>query len=789
MSEINRVWFGDARKVLEDFPDEFFDAVVTDPPYGYGFMGKAWDHGVPGVLYWEEALRVAKPGAHMLAFGGTRTHHRLMVAIEDAGWEIRDCLMWVYGCLSEDTEILTIDGWARYNKSIDNHPVLCYNIDNDSFEFHRPKRSVVYENKHTAYHIHSDSTDQIVSRNHRVLIERGGRKVFAYAETLKREETIPILESLHDLPELIPCGNEGTGIKKQDLLESVCRQEYWDTQQREQATRTMFRESPDNMCCVWESGVAQQGVDKKGKDSYMQLPLQRSIASCGVKKTQPQGSGWVDRGKHEELPRKDDRREQSRMERWSNLLQDAWKLCGREIRSVSRRILGYGSERRVCYGTPAYCGAVNGEMSSSVRGGASRQPRSIGQQPGKSTVVQNKPSTQAVRGTRATVTPIEYGGKVWCVEVETGAFVARRNGKIFITGNSGFPKSHDVSKAIDKAAGVEREREVCGGLGSAHSFADDKWTQDNQGLRIVDTPITDAAKQWDGWGTALKPAWEPIILARKPFPGTVADNVQKHRTGAINVDGCRVALNGEHPRGSGNPCKNAPREAIQPGRNGGNGGNETSDLGRFPANLIHDGSDEVVELFPQSRGQQGDVRGTEPSRTGGDNTNCYGEYGRIATPKRNDSGSAARFFYCSKASKADRNEGLDNTCTVKYVIGTPLQKGGMSCRDVHMALVESLQKATSESMVKWLTGESGESIMGLCQQDSLSTTLTEISKITTSQILRSLTPSLISAFTQDVNLEKANGGSLAVNVEKPSELNLITTNAKAESAHGASGAV
>ena len=71
--------------------------IITDPPYGLAFMGKEWDHGVPGVAYWAEALRVAKPGAMLCAFGGTRTHHRLMCAIEDAGWEIRDCLMWVYG--------------------------------------------------------------------------------------------------------------------------------------------------------------------------------------------------------------------------------------------------------------------------------------------------------------------------------------------------------------------------------------------------------------------------------------------------------------------------------------------------------------------------------------------------------------------------------------------------------------------------------------------------------------------------------------------------------------------
>jgi site-specific DNA-methyltransferase (adenine-specific) len=87
---------GDCRDVLRDYPADHFDSIVSDPPYGLTFMGKGWDRGVPGAEFWQEALRVAKPGAHLLAFGGTRTFHRLTVAIEDAGWEIRDCISWLY---------------------------------------------------------------------------------------------------------------------------------------------------------------------------------------------------------------------------------------------------------------------------------------------------------------------------------------------------------------------------------------------------------------------------------------------------------------------------------------------------------------------------------------------------------------------------------------------------------------------------------------------------------------------------------------------------------------------
>lgn len=91
------LYLGDCLDVMRGMDAGSVDAVICDPPYGLSFMGKGWDHGVPGAPFWEAALRVAKPGAMLLAFGGTRTHHRLMCAIEDAGWEIRDCLMWLYG--------------------------------------------------------------------------------------------------------------------------------------------------------------------------------------------------------------------------------------------------------------------------------------------------------------------------------------------------------------------------------------------------------------------------------------------------------------------------------------------------------------------------------------------------------------------------------------------------------------------------------------------------------------------------------------------------------------------
>ena len=225
---------------------------------------------------------------------------------------------------------------------------------------------------------------------------------------------------------------------------------------------------------------------------------------------------------------------------------------------------------------------------------------------------------------------------------------------------SGFPKSLDVSKAIDKAAGAAREqvkpRSV---IGHQRNIGNHRpWMDDPDHKTDSDIPVTDAAHQWQGWGTALKPALEPITMARKPLTGTVAKNVMEHGTGALNIDGCRVQLNGDYKcKANGRPSLTGLGDNYDPLC-----ANQLDTVGRWPANLIHDGSDEVVALFPQSKGQQGAVSGNEPSSN---TSSTFGEYAeRTPAKPRGDIGSAARFFYCAKTSKSDRGEGNDHP-TVK----------------------------------------------------------------------------------------------------------------------------
>jgi hypothetical protein len=226
---------------------------------------------------------------------------------------------------------------------------------------------------------------------------------------------------------------------------------------------------------------------------------------------------------------------------------------------------------------------------------------------------------------------------------------------------SGFPKSLNISKAIDKAAGVEREviHSKTGAKPGTHGGSGQYGHGED---RSITAPATDEAKQWDGWGTALKPSCEFFTLCRKPLSeSTVAKNVLKWGTGGINIDGCRVG------------------KAIKPTQSGMQRFREYSDKntgqsrpkmqattpkeqGRFPANLIHDGSQEVLDLFPETKSA---VR--KPSESG-KAQDGWGLGARKPQERgHDDQGSAARFFYCPKASKKDRNEGceLEDHPTVK----------------------------------------------------------------------------------------------------------------------------
>ena len=172
--------------------------------------------------------------------------------------------------------------------------------------------------------------------------------------------------------------------------------------------------------------------------------------------------------------------------------------------------------------------------------------------------------------------------------------------------------------------------------------------------------------EWEGWGTALKPAWEPICLARKSLAGTVAGNLAEWGVGALNVDGCRVL--GAFQSGWSRTGSKASENIAMSGANYDRAAKPDNELGRWPANIIHDGSDEVLAAFPSAPGQMAKAAIGNDRRK---DQNVYGATSRGSNgsePRVETDTSAARFFYCAKASRRDRDEGLAHL---------PKRQGGM----------------------------------------------------------------------------------------------------------------
>ena len=350
---------GDCLSVLRNLPDCSVDSVVTDPPYGLSFMGKRWDYDVPSVEIWAECLRVLKPGGHLLAFAGTRTQHRMAVRIEDAGFEIRDMIAWVYG--------------SGFPKSLD------------------------------------------VSK---AIDKRGGAQVAWFGPWFRQWRKL-------------------NGITQKEVS-------------------ALFPSKTGGLTgCVanWELGF------------NMPTPEQ------------------------------------------FNLIRDRFDLPFTSIEEAEREVVG---QKTAGMGSGETFGMLQAEGRNS-----------------------------------------------------------------------------EATKVVD-----------------------------------ITAPATPEAKQWQGWGTALKPALEPITVARKPLVGTVAENVLTYGTGALNIDGCRVAIDAsvDYPRLGGKGTWSSDKMAKNV-YEGGYAGERvgSSPLGRWPANFIHDGSEEATDLL----------------------------------------GASARFFYCAKASKADRDAGCE----------------------------------------------------------------------------------------------------------------------------------
>jgi len=355
---------------------------------------------------------------------------------------------------------------------------------------------------------------------------------------------------------------------------------------------------------------------------------------------------------------------------------------------------------------------------------------------------------------------------------------------------SGFPKSHDISKAIDKAAGAERE--IVGRSSYAsrrpNPMAGTTYGYNEQGYDIsanlnITAPATDAAQLWDGWGTALKPAWEPIIVAMKPRDGTFANNALKWDVAGLWVDGGRVPTNGDKAKFPAGIVSNS--ESVY-----GSGLGLYADRsrpadaapqGRWPANLI---LDEAAAAMLDEQSGESKPRPVRPENIGksGDGTSkgLFGMGSVVQTGYYDESSKVSRFFYMAKASRAERNNGIE---------GVTLELEVCLC-DANMEQGTLLERAIS-ALVMELEGRecnttsNGNGPTGLFHRVTLSITSTATSKTIDSKTWNVLISQPTSAFIAAViRTLQEYGSSLVATVESISQ-SLSSMSERAGSVRGA----
>jgi hypothetical protein len=584
-------------------------------------------------LWATECWRVLRPGGHLLAFGGTRTFHRLTTGIEDAGFEIRDSIAWLYACHDNQTEILTRRGWINGLDLTPTDDVAQWATDG-IVTLTRPTALHRYPYDGRMIRFRNADVDQLVTPNHRVYRQTAERTQVAGTRTRTWSDW-RVDQAGHInrwQPMRLPAAGEhnGPGIGGTDyaaLLGWVWAEGGFDL------TGTGVR--------VYQSSVNRPFVDELAAlfdrlGPHKRYDYQRQWKGRAYTSSTWFISGDLARQVRADLPGKSPT--------WDLL----WRMTAAEKRALwDAAMKGDGSKgQRVFWQQNRddleWAQALLAGISS--RGKVADDPRGV--------LYWSDRPTVELQARHLVDAAADYTGEVWCVTVPSGAFIIRRNGRVSVSGNSGFPKSLDVGKAIDKAAGATRE--AVGPLQSVQNHnlpgtgARFRNPDELGGERITvptaTAPATDAARQWHGWGTALRPAHEPIVVARKPLQGTVSSNVQAWGTGAINIDACRVAttddLNGGGYSGERREAEGATSYAI---RRGGLG-DFKQPAGRWPANVALDGP--TADSLDAETGTL--TSGANPTRRGSDKfRDAYGEFKgqEECTPARGaDSGGPSRFY-------------------------------------------------------------------------------------------------------------------------------------------------
>ena len=693
----------DCLEAMKGMAADSVDAIVTDPPYALtgtsgtgGFMGAKWDSELPTVEMWKEALRVAKPGAHLLAFGGTRTYHRLACAIEDAGWEVRDCIMWVYGCLSEDTEIATPQGWRKRGEIKRGDKVIAFDIAHGKTIPQEVQRVFDYEYDDKAYRLVSPLTDHLVSKNHRVLAEVNGVLDFVYAEFLRENDTVrvPIYGIDAHLSEagVLGCHKMTTAR----VVVTHYRGRMWCVSVPSGA---IVARRNGNVFVTGNSGFPKSMDVSKAIDKAM--GAERSIVgypSNGVGSPSAMlNHGHDDRTGHANGDGKTfaitapATPEAASFSGWGTQTKPACEPVVIAVKpydgDIEKAINHLKSmEDKICslnVNDVGKSSTLSQAVSSGVK--ADSAPASVptpqGEEKERLTATGKVDDTSSEAATSALAPETESivlnTILLWRRTLEDAYAMTNKFTTSMVSSLTTDLKTWSCfllqTTLVDIVDLVTHQSK----LNASALLAENYFSAISAKLNTIRT-LTVAENAISQ--NEISPHLSPIVIARKPLEGTVAANVLKYGTGAINIDGCRVPTEDNLNGGAYSKPHDTKRTDGYRYQIGG-GGTYKQPLGRFPANLIHDGSEEVLALFPDSKGQCGAVKGTEPSRTG--TNGIYGNYnGQNTMLPRGDTGSAARFFYCAKASRSERGEGnihptVKPLALMRYLVRLVTRKGGI----------------------------------------------------------------------------------------------------------------
>jgi DNA modification methylase len=468
---------GNSLDLIQQLPDECIDSIVTDPPAGIAFMGKEWDdlssyspttgRGkaahlalAPVMADWEVgfvtflvdmwtlAYRAAKPGAHLVHWALPRTADLAGLAIRLAGWEMRDGLVHLFGCLADDAEILTEHGWTRRQNLASADLALCYDVGSGTYRWAPITDRFDYPYSGDAYRVHGPGVDHTVSPDHRCI--DGQRVLHAHEATREQQIHVPVPQGLHGLWDHLASEGQVSSEGRQDLRTGVQGQgdrsrapgEADITPSALQDLRqALLAQEPDSDPAILLTPLLRGLEGQRASDpgAYGQ---NRSTGHTGA------DTGVICSGCEQNA-----RAQQPGLEGRCDLQVTQGQLSEPALCPLPAGVPTHGTGGRLHHGAPP--GGSSGDRPTADQGGDGAPPesRQSGQPGGEPSAVCVEQGPQAVRGTRCTPARVErvsYSGRMWCVSVPTGAFVARTATGVFVTGNSGFPKSLDVSKAIDR---------------------------------------------------------------------------------------------------------------------------------------------------------------------------------------------------------------------------------------------------------------------------------------------------------------------------------------------------